>query len=169
MGNQPKSQSLKVFQSPPKAAVTQLTARQLEVLALLCEGLQNKQIARRLNIAGATVKIHVANILRTLNVSTRLQAAVVAMSVGLEQQAEATLRASGEITQAVRHPTVLRLVPADNEEAGMPNMRSDWSLEAADWLKRPPDVGDYFLQAGNVGYDERAAGAPQQSLLDQRR
>ena len=114
-----------------KFGMTQLTARQLEVLALLCEGLQNKQIARRLNIAGATVKIHVANILRTLNVSTRLQAAVVAMSVGFEQQAETAPKSSGEITQAQRHATVLRLVSADDQEAGMPTMRADWSLEAA--------------------------------------
>ena len=65
-----------------KFGVTQLTGRQLEVLALLCEGLQNKEIARRLNIAAATVKIHVANILRTLNVSSRLQAATTSNGCG---------------------------------------------------------------------------------------
>src|SRR5258706_4533224 len=75
------------FHPPVKAPAAKLTAPQLQVLALLCEGLQNKQIARRLNIAGATVKIHVANILRTLNVSSRLQAALVATSFGLERKA----------------------------------------------------------------------------------
>jgi DNA-binding CsgD family transcriptional regulator len=58
--------------SPP----ARLTPRQLEVLALLCEGLPNKIIARRLNIATGTVKIHVGCILRELGVATRLQAVV---------------------------------------------------------------------------------------------
>ena len=51
-----------------------LTKRELEVLALLCEGLSNKEIGRRLNIAAQTVKVHVGNILQALDVSTRLQA-----------------------------------------------------------------------------------------------
>ena len=60
-----------------------LTPRQLEVLALLCEGLANKQIGRRLNIASATVKIHVARILRALGVSSRLQAVIAARRSGI--------------------------------------------------------------------------------------
>src|SRR3954471_14872102 len=115
----------------PEASPEALTARQREVLELLCEGLQNKQIARRLNIAGATVKIHVANILRTLNVTSRLQAAVVAMSVGFGQQAEGARQMRAEIAPAARHPAILRLVPADDHEIDMPMMHSDWSLEAA--------------------------------------
>ncbi len=72
MGTTYEQQAISQFRQLSSVVPTQLTRRQLEVLALLCEGLQNKQIARRLNIAGATVKIHVANILRTLNVSNRL-------------------------------------------------------------------------------------------------
>lgn len=60
-----------------------LTPRQLEVLALLCEGLPNKLISRRLNIASGTVKVHVVQILRALNVSSRLQAVVAARNLGL--------------------------------------------------------------------------------------
>jgi DNA-binding CsgD family transcriptional regulator len=60
-----------------------LTPRQLEVLALLCEGLPNKLIARRLDMAGGTVKVHIVRILRALNVSSRLQAAIAARSLGL--------------------------------------------------------------------------------------
>lgn len=55
-----------------------LTAREAEVLALLCEGLPNKMIARRLRISAGTVKVHVSNILRAMDVSTRLQAVVLA-------------------------------------------------------------------------------------------
>lgn len=55
-----------------------LTPRQLEVLALLCEGLPNKLICRRLNIATGTVKVHIGCILRELGVTSRLQAVVAA-------------------------------------------------------------------------------------------
>jgi DNA-binding NarL/FixJ family response regulator len=51
-----------------------LTAREQQVLALMCQGLSNKAIARRLGIAPSTVKVHVSKIFRTLNVSTRLGA-----------------------------------------------------------------------------------------------
>ena len=58
--------------------VRRLTRRERQVLALLCEGLSNKQIGRRLEIAAQTVKVHVGNILRALEVSTRLQAVLMA-------------------------------------------------------------------------------------------
>jgi DNA-binding NarL/FixJ family response regulator len=60
-----------------------LTHRQLDVLALLCEGLTNKHIGQRLNIASATVKIHVSCILRELRVDSRLQAVIAARRLGL--------------------------------------------------------------------------------------
>jgi DNA-binding NarL/FixJ family response regulator len=55
-----------------------LTPRELQVLHLLCQGLSNKAIGRRLGIALATVKVHVGNILRALDVSTRLEAVLLA-------------------------------------------------------------------------------------------
>ena len=60
-----------------------LTARQLEVLALLCEGLPNKLICRRLDISAGTVKAHISSILRELGVASRLQAVVWARRRGL--------------------------------------------------------------------------------------
>src|SRR3712207_3107295 len=60
-----------------------LTPREVEVLALLCEGLSNKLICRRLNICTGTVKCHVASILATLGVASRLQAVVAAHRFGL--------------------------------------------------------------------------------------
>ncbi|HKA40738.1 MAG TPA: LuxR C-terminal-related transcriptional regulator [Burkholderiales bacterium] len=64
-----------------------LTPRQLQVLALLCEGLPNKLICRKLNIATGTVKVHIGCILRELGVSSRLQAVVAARRSGLLGQA----------------------------------------------------------------------------------
>ena len=60
-----------------------LTPRQLEVLALLCQGLPNKLICRRLSIAAGTAKSHISSILRELGVSSRLQAVVEAGRRGL--------------------------------------------------------------------------------------
>src|SRR5262245_24315039 len=60
-----------------------LTPRQMEVLILLCEGLPNKLICRRLNIATGTVKVHISGILRELGVTSRLQAVVAARRCGL--------------------------------------------------------------------------------------
>ena len=62
-----------------------LTPRQREVLALLCQGMPNKLISRRLNIAAATVKVHIGCILRELGVSSRLHAVVVASRFGLDE------------------------------------------------------------------------------------
>ena len=67
----------------PSGPAERLTLRQLEVLALLCEGLPNKMIGRRLNIADGTVKVHIVQILRALNVSSRLQAAIAARELGM--------------------------------------------------------------------------------------
>lgn len=53
-----------------------LTAREREVLALLCAGLPNKLISRALGISGSTTKCHVAKILQELGVTSRLQAVV---------------------------------------------------------------------------------------------
>ncbi|MFZ2999105.1 MAG: response regulator transcription factor [Undibacterium umbellatum] len=59
-----------------------LTDRQSEVLALLCQGLSNKEICLRLNVAEVTVKIHVSAIFRALGVFTRTQAVLAAKRIG---------------------------------------------------------------------------------------
>lgn len=60
-----------------------LTERQAQVLALILQGKPNKLICRELDLAEGTVKIHVAAILRALNVSTRTQAVIEASRLGL--------------------------------------------------------------------------------------
>ena len=59
-----------------------LTKREMEVLKLIAEGLYNKEIADRLTISEKTVKNHVSNIFRKINVSDRTQAAVFAIRSG---------------------------------------------------------------------------------------
>lgn len=60
-----------------------LTERETEVLRLLAQGQANKEIARSLNIAEKTVKVHVSNILSKLGVQSRTQATLYAIRVGL--------------------------------------------------------------------------------------
>lgn len=60
------------------------TARQIEVFQLLLQGMSNKQICRQIDIAEATVKIHVRAILRALTVNSRSEAIVRAAQLGLQ-------------------------------------------------------------------------------------
>ena len=53
-----------------------LSPREHEILVLIAQGASNKEVARALGIAETTVKIHVQHILRKLNCSSRVQAAV---------------------------------------------------------------------------------------------
>ncbi len=56
-----------------------LTEREQEVLELVAEGLTNKEIARKLEISPATVKVHVERLIGKLGVADRTQAAVLAV------------------------------------------------------------------------------------------
>jgi len=60
-----------------------LTPRELEIIGHLAEGQSNKVIARELGITDGTVKLHVKAILRKLNISSRVEAAVIAVEQGL--------------------------------------------------------------------------------------
>jgi len=79
---------------PPAVAATlaahatrpELTARELDVLALIVRGMGNKQIASELKIAEYTVKNHVKNVLSKLDVDDRTQAATSALQRGIIQQ-----------------------------------------------------------------------------------
>lgn len=60
-----------------------LSAREAQVLELLCAGLNNRDIAERLYISENTVKNHVRSILEKLGVTSRMQAVAYAMREGL--------------------------------------------------------------------------------------
>jgi two-component system nitrate/nitrite response regulator NarL len=60
-----------------------LTPREQEVLTSIARGGSNKEIARQFDITESTVKIHVQNILKKLELSSRVQAAIYALEHGL--------------------------------------------------------------------------------------
>ena len=62
-----------------------LTPRELETLVWLAKGVSNKHIARGMGVAESTIKVHVQNILRKLELSSRVQAAVYAVEHHLHQ------------------------------------------------------------------------------------
>jgi two-component system nitrate/nitrite response regulator NarL len=85
VGPAPTSESgtASVVAGPAPAAddlMAALSPREREILELIARGDSNKEIARELSIAETTVKIHVQHILRKLNLSSRVQAAVVLAS-----------------------------------------------------------------------------------------
>ena len=65
--------------------LVRLTAREREVIALLGEGLSNKEIAVRLNVAIHTVKSHVHNVLEKLSLRSRLEVAAFTHAAGLSR------------------------------------------------------------------------------------
>lgn len=90
---EPATPSSAAEEAPPDAGQPQVSAdakalhslspRELEILVLIAHGDSNKLIARQLDIAETTVKIHVQHILRKLGLSSRVQAAVLAVNHGL--------------------------------------------------------------------------------------
>ncbi len=63
--------------------IAALTAREREIVALICEGLQNNDISARLQISGITVRNHLTAIFSKLGVGSRLELAIYAFRHGL--------------------------------------------------------------------------------------
>lgn len=69
--------------APARDHPPSLSQRELQVLRLVAEGLENKQIARRLGISEATVKTHLKEVFNRMGVTNRAHAAVAGMRAGL--------------------------------------------------------------------------------------
>ena len=63
--------------------ISELTKREIDVLKMIASGAFNKEIALTLNISERTVKNHISNIFKKIEVSDRTQAAVFAIKNGI--------------------------------------------------------------------------------------
>jgi len=77
--------SLEPRGSPASPASPALTPRERDIVRILARGASNKDIARELDLAESTVKIHVRNVLRKLNLSSRVQIAIHALARDLAE------------------------------------------------------------------------------------
>ena len=75
--------SFRRVQAPTESNSKKLTPREREMLEQLSLGLSNKEIARKLDVAESTVKIHLQSILKKLELNNRVQAAIYAVEHGL--------------------------------------------------------------------------------------
>ena len=66
--------------SDEEKPLTQLTERERQIMRLVSEGLSNKEIGRRLNIAEGTIKVHLHRIFQKLDISNRTVLAAMALS-----------------------------------------------------------------------------------------
>ena len=71
--------ALRQAREPSKSRLAALTPRQLDVLLQLRQAKSNREIARALNLAEGTVKVHVTGILKAFGVKNRTQATLVAI------------------------------------------------------------------------------------------
>jgi DNA-binding NarL/FixJ family response regulator len=81
----PELNSKRISKNEDDSKISDLTKRELEVLKLLSVGMYNKEIAEKLEISERTVKNHVSNIFKKLEVTDRTQAAVFTIRNNLIQ------------------------------------------------------------------------------------
>ena len=93
------------------AHASDLTPRQIEVLALVARGASNKAIARQLSITEGTVKIHLTAVYRALKVSSRCQATNIAMRRQnvVDQQVRQALGDSSCVGRLMPHMTTRKV------------------------------------------------------------
>lgn len=70
------AESLRDNSGQDESTIATLTPREADILELISQGLSNKMIARKLEIAESTVKVHVKHLLKKLNLKSRVEAAV---------------------------------------------------------------------------------------------
>ena len=95
--------------------VPQLSPRQKSILHCLIEGDSNKSIARKIDIAEATVKVHVKAILRKIRVQNRTQAAIWAMNNGSLSRPATDVSRSAAVDEGKLLPGPMEIVSSNKQ------------------------------------------------------
>ena len=95
--------------------VPQLTPREKSILHCLIEGDPNKSIARKIDIAEATVKVHVKAILRKIRVQNRTQAAIWAMNNGSRSRPATDVSRSVAVDEGKLLPGPIEVVSSNKQ------------------------------------------------------
>lgn len=77
--------SAQAKQDPEAAKIATLTAREKEIISIACQGLRNREVARRLFISEVTVRHHLTSIYSKLGLTDRFELALYAFRRGLAQ------------------------------------------------------------------------------------
>jgi DNA-binding NarL/FixJ family response regulator len=83
LASQARARSWQADSSGKEVTGAELTARELEVLSMLSEGVGNREIASRLGVSDHTIKFHISSILDKLGASNRTEAVTIALRMGL--------------------------------------------------------------------------------------
>ncbi len=81
--SQPPNERIQAATAHPLQELDKLSPREKDIFLLIAKSLSNKQIARELDIAETTVKIHVQHIFKKMNLTSRVQIAIFAASNGM--------------------------------------------------------------------------------------
>ena len=106
--------------APPVARPAGLTEREAEVLRLLAQGRQTKQIGRALGISSKTADRHIQNIYGKIGVSTRPAATLFAVNCGLLAWGELPMGNSSDVRSVERVDGVKRLGDEESTDGGRP-------------------------------------------------
>jgi two-component system, NarL family, nitrate/nitrite response regulator NarL len=97
-GHEPSADTSMRSNAVPQDSACALTPRQIEVLALAARGDSNKSIARQLNIAEGTVKVHLYSVYKALKVGSRSQASIAAMRLNKVSDEQLHKALSGQLS-----------------------------------------------------------------------
>jgi DNA-binding NarL/FixJ family response regulator len=123
------------------SAPSQLSPREQTILRCLIEGDSNKSIARKIDIAEATVKVHVKAILRKIRVHNRTQAAIWWINNGPIAQAgnesrQANKPLPDDPAEEIKHVTAAPLSPINHKPCTIPPVRKGITDLKADSIVR---------------------------------
>lgn len=104
--------ALAVLSRAKHTIAPQLSPREQSILQCLIEGNSNKCIARKINIAEATVKVHVKAILRKIRVQNRTQAAVWGMNNGSPSNPASNCAVPSTVDTGPRNPAAIEAISA---------------------------------------------------------